>query len=80
MGPFLAGSSGETAEWCDSGVEGWRRQEERGRAKDKEAGERAERREKKRKSEGGGYRRQVLISNRLLVMRSLSNCSQIDVM
>lgn len=42
--------------------------------------ERAERREKKRKGEGGGCRRQVLISNRLLVMRSLSHCSQIDVM
>lgn len=47
------------------------------RAKDKEVGERAE---KKRKGEGGGCRRQVLISNRLLVMRSLSHCSQIDVM
>lgn len=23
MGPFLAASSGETTEWCDSGIEGW---------------------------------------------------------
>lgn len=52
-----------------------------GKAKDKEAGERAEGREKKRKGEGGRRcRRQVLISNRLLVMRSLSHRSQIDVM
>lgn len=41
---------------------------------------RAKRREKKRKGEGGGCRRQVLISNRLLVMRSLPHRSQIDVM
>lgn len=38
MGPFLAVSSGETAEWCDSGVEGWRNQEG-GEAKDKETEE-----------------------------------------
>lgn len=53
MGPFLAASSGETAEWCDSGVEGWKRQEgwwgQRGvRAKDKEAGERGEEGEEKK--------------------------------
>lgn len=36
------------------------------------------RRKKKRAKEG--ERHQVLISNRLLVMRSLFHCSQIDVM
>lgn len=34
----------------------------------------------RRERGGGGCRRQVLISNRLLVMRSLSHCAQIDVM
>ena len=94
MGPFLAASSGETAEWCDSGIEGWRRQKKGGGwrrwwGQVKGQGSRGEREERKRerrggrrkeKGEGGRPRRQVLISNRLLVMRSLSHCSQIDVM
>lgn len=56
--------------------------EEAGGAKDKEAGESRERggREERKKGGGGGNRRQVLISGRLLIMRSLSHCSQIDVM
>lgn len=42
-------------------------------------GERRKERDKEGKGRGG-CRRQVLISNRLLVMRSLSHCAQIDVM
>lgn len=68
MGPFLAASSGKTAEWCDSGVGGWRRRrrQERGgggggggrRAKDKEAGESGEEGEEKKgvKEEGADGR------------------------
>lgn len=41
---------------------------------------RASRREAKKKRATEGARHQVLISNRLLVMRSLFHCSQIDVM
>lgn len=48
MGPFLAAGSGETTEWCDSGVEGWKKQEEGGEAKDKEAEE---------SGEGGGKKK-----------------------
>lgn len=41
---------------------------------------RASQREAKKKRAKEGARHQVLISNRLLVMRSLFHCSQIDVM
>jgi len=48
-GPFWQRAVEKTAEWCDSGVEGWRRQEEgRGRAEDEEAGESEEEGEEKK--------------------------------
>lgn len=75
MGPFLAASVGETTEWFNSGVEMWRKRG--GDAEDKEAEKNGG---KKRNWYREGCRRQVLISNRLLVMRSLFRCSQIDVM
>lgn len=59
MGPFLAGSSGETTEWCDSGVEGWEEAGRRGGKKDKEAEERGEeggRRKERGKEEGADGR------------------------
>lgn len=84
MGPFLAAGSGETTEWCDSGVEGWKKQEggrQRTRKQRRAAKEGERRKERDKEGKGrGGCRRQVLISNRLLVMRSLSHCAQIDVM
>lgn len=53
MGPFLAAGSGETTEWCDSGVEGWKKQEGGGKGQ----GSRGERR-RRGKEEKKGIRRE----------------------
>lgn len=81
----MAACSGETAEWCDASVKGWRRQRGVQRTGKQESVERRQKKKKRKKDRrkrggGAGFRRQVLISNRLLVMRSLPRCSQIDVM